>query len=406
MSAHDFPTDDPGTDAAARPFRQRLWERVPKWARIGLISAAVVVVIHVVAGIRIWYGLQDPAAVIAIQRNPTNMITYRVEPIDPSSDPLNWLENMAIGLRGRSVDDVQGIDLGCEFDGQPFEGPGPTDKDLEYVAEHFPKLQTLQIMNGTCTTKGLMALKACRELRQLFIHNMDIDDGLADLLPHLPELYDLHVAYTNTGDGLVTAATQHPKLVSLDVQGTNATQTSLDAWAAVNPPRTIQPTTARTGLDSFLRWSDGSATWFFMYPALTEIQGPYDPSAAIPWPRRSLESESYFAAYLTEQKLESYADGKYRMIVSLVLTKASSTNNDRYELVVSIPVEFDVLDGEAKPSRVEIRVPITRDEAVRRIPRDDGDAVDQWVETLLKREGVTPVKRRKIPRNGLPDAFR
>ncbi|MDP1798746.1 MAG: hypothetical protein Q8K78_14725, partial [Planctomycetaceae bacterium] len=60
MGHDDLPTDDPERLAAARPWRQRVWERVPTWARIGLAALLVLAVVHVALGIRIWYGIQDP----------------------------------------------------------------------------------------------------------------------------------------------------------------------------------------------------------------------------------------------------------------------------------------------------------------------------------------------------------
>ncbi len=380
-------TDDPEQLAAARPWRQRAWERMPGWAKIGLLAFGALVVIHIALGIRIWYGLQDPPEVAAMQRDPRTMITYRVEPISASSDLFNWLENLAVGLRGRSVDDVQTISMGFGLEGYPPVEAGPTDKDVEYIARHFQKIEILDLSDGTCSTRALMELKACRQLNQLILYNMDIDDGVAELLPHLPQLYDLSVTYTNTSDGLVEAAIRHEKLMSLDVQGTNVTQPAIDAWVAAKPGGLIQPGAAHEGTDSFIRWSDGSATWFFMYPTIVEIQGPHDAHATIPWPRQSLKSFAYFAGSLSSDQLEEFRDGKYRLVISLVLNKTKPTENEPWELLASNPVEFEVMNGVTR-SRLEIRLPMTRAEAIRRIPRDGDSSVDRWIDMVLTREGV------------------
>ncbi len=400
MSPANFPADDPERLAAARPWRQRLWEHVPKWARIGISALCVLAVVHIALGIRIWYGLQDPPEVLAIRQNPRGMITYRVDPLDASSDIFDWLEILAIGLRGRSVDDVHSISMGVQFEGYPRDKGGPSDKDVEYIARHFQKIEFLELSDGVCSTRTLLELKVCRQLNQLWLYNMDIDDGVAELLPHLPNLYDLSVTYTNTGNGLVEAAIQREKLISLDVSGTNVTQPAIDAWVAAKPGTSIQPTKAQDGIHSFYRWSDGSATWFLEHPLLMEIQGPFDATATNSWPRKMLRSLGNSTAWISPDELESYNDGTYRVLVSLVLNNDHSTDDERWELLVSEPAEFEVMNGVSR-SRWEIPLPMTRDEAMRRIPHDGEEAVDQWIDTLLTREGVTSPRdrrHRKIPR--------
>jgi hypothetical protein len=394
MPTESLPADDPERFAAARPWRQRAWERVPGWAKIGLIAFGTLAVIHVALAIRIWYGLQDPPAVIALQQNHRNDVLYEVDPIDASSDVVDWVRNLAIGLRGRSTDDVTAIYLGHGLgeDETPLEGP--TDKDLKLIAQHFPNLDSLEVMCGTCTTKGFMSLKACSHLTHLTVHDIDVDDELAELLPHLPELTSLTVNFTNTGDGLVTAAIQHKNLAKLDVQGTRVTQAALDAWKAAKPYGLVAPANAPTGLDSFVRWSDGTATWFFHNPSLVEIQGPYDPNATTPWPRASLEYESWVWSNYTSDQLERLDDGRYRLIVSLILKKTPQTDAELFELLPATPVEFDVVDGVSTPSRVELQLPITRAEAIRRLTRDDDNLLQQWVKARFEHEGISPRKKR------------
>ncbi len=59
MSINDFPLDDPERREMARPWRARVWDRLPDWAKIVLWAILGLVMAEVLLGIRVWYGLQD-----------------------------------------------------------------------------------------------------------------------------------------------------------------------------------------------------------------------------------------------------------------------------------------------------------------------------------------------------------
>lgn len=124
----NLPADDPERLAMARPWRQRAWERVPGWVRIGLGALLILFVAHVALGIRIWYGLQGPPEVAAIRGAGRHIIIPGTN--RDFRNPLHWIEAAPIGLKGTSAKDVTAVRLDEQA----------TDALLAHIAQHFPVL--------------------------------------------------------------------------------------------------------------------------------------------------------------------------------------------------------------------------------------------------------------------------
>lgn len=179
--------DDLERLSMTRSWPQRAWASVPPWAKIGLRALLVLLLIHVALGIRIWYGLQDPPEV-ADFGGPGRHIIIPATNRD-FRNPLNWLDAMPVGLRGTRASDVTDVRL----------DEHTTDELVAYIAKHFPKVQSLYFSRGNITSEGLLVLKACPEISSLDVSDTDIDDGLGDLLPHLPKLTTLIAMNTDLG---------------------------------------------------------------------------------------------------------------------------------------------------------------------------------------------------------------
>ena len=338
MTLDDLPADDSERIAAARPWRVRAWERVPGWARIALVAMAALVVLHVAVGIRIWYGLQDPPEVAAIRGPGRHIIIPAVN--KTFRNPLDWLEAAPIGFRGVSAKDVTAIRL----------DEHATDELIAYIAQHFPNVNSLYLSRGKITSQGLLPLKNCPLLHFLDVSDTEVDDGLAELLPHLPTLYTLFVMNTNVGDGFARAAAQHEKLEYCPIEGTNITPDAVAEWKAVRPKTRIQTDFDRYALKAVIRWPDGEITRRYQGkfsvgkhgPKMTDGSGRYSRSS-------TMSSTGLRADHLRWTKIEfrNDVDGEYQYRLKLDDIEAE-------------PAEFTVKDGVPTPNVIEFRMPITR----------------------------------------------
>ncbi len=347
MSHDDLSADDPERLAAARPWQQRAWERVPGWAKIGLIAFAVLVVLHIALGIRIWYGLQDPPEVAAI-RGPGRHILMHGDH-GPSYRPDYWMDAAIAGIKGRNVKNVYAVRL----------DEHATDELVAHIAQHFPKVMSLYLSRGKITTQGLMALKACPFLNNLDVSDTEVDDRLGELLPHLPHLNTLIVMNTNVGDGFARAAALHERLEYCPIEGTNITREAVAEWQAARPKTRIQTDFDRYGLKAVIRWSDGEITR--RYPGKYSVgkHGPKKTDGSEQWSRSStMSSTGLHADGLRWMKIEfkNDADGEYQYRLKL-------------DNIEATPADFIVKDGVPTPNTIEFRMPVTRSEAESQMPK-------------------------------------
>lgn len=339
----NLPEDDPERLAMARPWWQRAWEHVPGWARIALASLGALFAIYVVLAIRILYGLQDPPEVAAI-RGPGRHIIIPGTNRD-FRNPLNWLDAIPIGLRGASAKDVTAVRLDEQA----------TDELIAYIAKNFPNVQSLYFSGGNITSKGLLALKDCPRIYSLNLSDTDVDDGLADLLPHLPKLTTLIAMNTNLGDGFTRAAARHLMLEYCPIEGTDISPQAVTAWRAAQPGIRIQTDFDHVAVRGVIRWSDGSTSRHFRGRYELGRYGPQLSDSTRAWSRSSTESSSGLRGdrlQWSPQEFEQERDGNYQL--RLKLGNVDST-----------PVDFTVKDGKPSVDRVEFRMPVTREEAER-----------------------------------------
>lgn len=344
MDVETLPADDPERLAAARPWRVRAWERVPGWARIALMGLVVLAVLHIALGIRIWYGLQDPPEVAAIRGPGRHIVIPAIN--KTFRNPLDWLEAAPMGLRGVSAKDVTAVRL----------DEHATDELVAYIAKHFPNVNSLYFSRGNITPHGLLVLKDCPKLHFLDLSDTEVDDGLAELLPHLPRLYTLFVMNTNIGDGFARAAAQHDKLEYCPIEGTNITPEAVADWKAARPKTRIQTDFDRYVLKAVIRWSDGEITR--RYPGKYTL-GKYGPKMTDGSGRWSRSSSMSTSGLRTDQlrwmkvEFQNDSDGEYQYRLKL-------------DDIESEPAEFVVKDGVPTPDHLEFRMPVTRADAEKR----------------------------------------
>lgn len=321
--------------------KARMWDRIPGWAKIGLAAAAVMVVVHIALGVRIWYGIQDPLEVAAIKAPGRHIIIPETN--KTFRNPIDWLEALPIGLRGASAEDVTAVRLDEQT----------TDELIAHIAEHFPKVHSLYFSGGSITTKGLMALKNCPELYSLDVSDTDVDDGLAELLPHLPKLTTLMVMNTNVGDAFTIAAAQHDKLEYCPIEGTNITPAAVDVWKTARPKTRIQTDFGRVAIRGIIRWADGETSRKFNGKYSVGRHGPQMTDGSGRYARSSTMS----SAKLRPDQLrwsgvefQNEADGTYQYRLKLGEIEAK-------------PAEFMITAGKPSVDRIEFQMPVTRAEA-------------------------------------------
>lgn len=338
MNLKDLPADDPERIAAARPWRVRAWERVPGWARIGLAALVLLAVVHLAIGIRIVYGLKDPPEVAAF-RAPGRYIGL------PSAhlhlrNPLQWIEAAPFGLRGLTAKDVTSVRLDEQA----------TEELVAYIAQHFPNVNSLYLPRSKITANGLMALKSCPQLFFLDVSDTDVDDGLANLLPHLPKLNTLFVMNTNVGDRFAAAAARHSALEYCPIEGTNITKEAVAEWKALRPSCRIQTDFDRYVLKAVIRWADGEVTRRYAGEYSVGKYGPKMTDGSGRFSRSSTTRSSGLRAdqlRWTKQEFQNDADGEYQYRLKLDNIEAE-------------PAEFVVKDDIPTPDTLEFRMPVTR----------------------------------------------
>lgn len=338
MNINDLPPDDPECLAMQRPWRTRMWERVPGWAKIGLAAVGLLVVVHIALAVRIWYGIHDPPEVVAIKAPGRHIIIPETN--RTFNHPVDWLEALPVGLRGTSPEDVTAVRLDEQT----------TDELVAYIAEHFPKVHSLYFSRGNITSKGLMALKNCPELYSLDVSDTAVDDGLGDLLPHLPKLTTLMVMNTNVGDAFTLSAAKHDKLEYCPIEGTNITPEAVAVWKAARPKTRIQTDFDRVILRSTIRWSDGEITRRFNGPFSIGRHGPQMTDGSGRFSRSSTMSSSGLQGdHLRWSAIEfrNEPDGLYQYRLKLGEIEAE-------------PAEFTLTGGKPSPDRIEFRMPVTR----------------------------------------------
>lgn len=343
MTVDDLPPDDPERLAAMRPWRQRMWERVPAWARIGMAAMLVLVVVHIALAVRIWYGIQDPPEVAAIKGPGRHIIIPTTN--RQFRNPLDWLEAVPIGIRGTSAKDVTAVRL----------DEHATDELVAYIAKHFPNVTSLYFSRGTITSQGLMALKNCPELYSLDVSDTDVDDGLAELLPHLPKLTTLMVMNTNVGDKFTLAAAQHEKLEYCPIEGTNITPEAVTVWKATRPKTRIQTDFERVALRGIIRWADGTTSRRFAGKFSVGRHGPQMTDGSGRFSRSSTMSSTVLRGdqlRWSGVEFKNEVDGNYQYRLKLGDIEAE-------------PADFVVKDGKPSPDHLEFRMPVTRAEAER-----------------------------------------
>lgn len=342
-SMNDLPADDPERLAMARPWPRRAWERVPGWAKIALGALAGLFVVYVALAIRVWYGLQDPPEVAAL-RGPGRHIIIRGGNRN-LRNPLDWLEAIPIGLRGVSANDVTSVRLDEQS----------TDELVAYIASNFPNVQALYFSDGKITSQGLLALKNCPRVYFLDVSDTDVDDGLAELLPHLPALTTLFAMNTNLGDGFARAAAKHPMLEYCPIEGTDITPEAVATWKSARPGTRIQTNFDRVIMHGVIRWSDRSTSRHFGGQYELGRYGPQLSDGTGTWSRSSIEASRGLHGdrlQWSPQEFENERNGNYQF--RLKLGKFEST-----------PVDFTIKDGKPSTSRVEFQMPVTREEAER-----------------------------------------
>lgn len=344
----DLPADDPERLAMARPWRQRAWERVPGWARIGLISLLAMLALNVLLAIRIWYGVQDPPEVAAIRGPGRHIIIPATNRTFRS--PLDWIDAAPIGLRGTSTKDVIAVRL----------DEHTTDELVTYIAKHFPNVQELYFSHGNVTTKGLLALKNCPQIESLDISDTDVSDGIGELLPHLPKLMTLIAMNTELGDEFTIAAAKHESLEYCAMDGTNITAEAQSAWKALKPKTRIQTDFDRYVLRGLIRWENGETSRKFNGPYELGHYGPERTGDPNPWSCSSTSTSTGLRAdrlRWSPQEFHNEQDGRYQFRLKLGEFEAE-------------PAEFELKDGKPSVDRVEFRMSVTRTEAERAVVRE------------------------------------
>ncbi len=336
--------DNGGLNEDQRPWRQRVWELIPGCAKIGLAAALVMVVVHIALAVRIWYGIQDPPEVVAIKAPGRHIIIPQTN--RSFKHPIDWLEAIPIGLRGTSAEDVTAVRLDEQT----------TDELIAYIAEHFPKVHSLYFSRGNITSKGLMALKNCPELYSLDVSDTDVDDGLGELLPHLPKLTTLMAMNTNVGDAFTVAAAQHDKLEYCPIEGTNITRAAVDVWKTARPKTRIQTDFDRVAIRGIIRWADGETSRRFRGKYAVGRHGPQMTDGSGRFARSSTMSSSDLRGdqlRWSGVEFQNEADGNYQYRLKLGDIEAE-------------PADFVITAGKPSVDRIEFKMPVTRAEAERR----------------------------------------
>ncbi|WP_010587721.1 leucine-rich repeat domain-containing protein [Schlesneria paludicola] len=334
---------DPECRMTARPYWQHTWECVPGWAKIALVSLVVLFVVHVGLGIRVWYGLQDPPEVVAI-KGPERHIIIPATNRD-FRNPLNWFDAVPIGLRGVSAKDVTAVRL----------DEHATDELVGHIAKHFPNVQLLFLSRGNITARGLLCLKSCPEIYSLDVSDTDVDDGLGELLPHLPKLTELFVMNTEVGDEFAEVAAQHRQLNYCPINGTNIMPEAVASWQKVRPRTRIQTDFDRVILRGAIRWSDGEISRRFRGPCEVGRFGPEQADGSGTWSRSMIMKLGGLRAdhlRWPPQEFKNEPDGNYQIRLKLGEIDAE-------------PADFVIKDGKLSLDRLEFRMPVTRAEAER-----------------------------------------
>jgi hypothetical protein len=303
------------------------------------------IALNVALVIRIWYGLQDPPEVVAI-RGPGRHIIIPATNRDFRKLGA-WRAAIPIGLRGTSAKDVTAVRLDDQG----------TDELVAHIAKHFPNVQVLELSRGKITTQGLLALKSCPEIYSLTVSDMEIDDGLAELLPHLPKLTTLIVMNTNLGDEFAKAATNHDRLEYCAIDGTDITPAAVEAWRVARPKTRIQVDFDRVVLRGVIRWSDGATSRRFDGPFEMGRFGPQftDSAGSKYWSRgNTFISTGMRPDHLrwSSQEFKNEPDGSYQVRLKLGGIDAE-------------PADFVVKDNIPAVDRIELRMPVTRADAER-----------------------------------------
>jgi hypothetical protein len=334
----------PPNDPEQQSKRQRLWNRMPRWARIGLYAMLGGVGLNVVLVLRIWYGMQDPPEVAALRAPGRHIILPATYPDLRSTGDL--LEAIPAALRGVSAKDVTAIRLDEQT----------TDELVAYIAKHFPSVQTLYFAGGNITSKGLLALKNCPQITSLDVAETDVDDGLAELLPHVPKLNSLMARNTNLTDAFAQAAAKQDGLAYCVIEGTEITSEAIATWQAARPKTRIQSDVDRILLRGRICWSDGTVSKRFNGPYEIGCYGPQRTDGTGGWSASVSSKSTGLVADLlrwSQPQLQTMQDGSYQIQLKLAGFEAT-------------PADFIINDGIPIPSRIELQMPVTRAEAERR----------------------------------------
>lgn len=329
-----------------RPTQERAWKNLPRSIRLGIWGAGTLLLIHVVVAIRIWYGLQEPAEIGLLRGG---RVDIEVPVIAGNiQDPWLWGRRAVIGLRGISPGDVTVIRL----------RERATDRLVRHIAQHFPNLEELSVTGGDVTTEALLALRNCPRLEVLDASETDVDDGLKALLPHLPSLWSLNVSYTNVTDEFARVAAEVASLKSCDVVGTDLSSDAVAKWRVAQPGAKIVASVRPVAVRAVIRWSDGTISRSFNGAFELEIVRSENQEVSGRSRTRSVERSTgrLMGSRLEvtkEEVSDADASGEFQMRLALAD-------------IVSAPARFSLKDRVVTSNRPELRMPVTREEALRR----------------------------------------
>lgn len=343
---HDM---NPADDLTRRTWRQ-WWRELPGYYRIGVWTVLAVVGLHVAVAVRIYFGLQEAAA-INVLRGQGHSIYFFWE---LQKERYRGEHLIKSGLFGRSPRNVDTIIFQCCCDGQ----------DLLRIGQSFPNLESVSFINAEIKTDDLAHLRNCSRIRKIAIMHANVDDAIDKYLEFFPKLSHISLIGTLVGDDTLHALLKMPEIEYIDVSYTDVSGKAVELALDNNLSKRLKIKTEsryqnnpRTEVVSVIRWSDGARTAVFNGPyelryTLQEIDPEVDQLIS-----GSLQTE-YFtrsSGWWSEGNMNVW-NGDYQ--TTLTLGKQTSE-----------PVIITFEAGIPLPRHVEFRMPVTREEALRSIAK-------------------------------------
>jgi len=136
---------------------------------------------------------------------------------------------------------VAPVDLGphvATVDGETHITLTGWDQQNYSALRQWPDVVVLQMANPDVTDDTLRLIDGAGKLRELDVSDSQITDAGLAIVEHLPELEILRLKNCHVTDaGFNTHLAPHPKLIRLELSGTEVTAEAVREWRKANPQR-------------------------------------------------------------------------------------------------------------------------------------------------------------------------